>query len=172
MWNFFLPKVPSLILITMISTKKWHLPRTLPRTEQQRRLPSASMEIEPRCYSCWPSTAPEGVQGGLRHSVLQGIWCDRSLDSSMFLGTDFMISILASPHIKRSTKSLLGDIRSSLLTTKKKTFCKIGASWYWALLSPKPYVLNFPHCRFGAISQSYMRCCLPSCSPHLAPNKT
>ena len=51
------------------------------------------------CYSCWPSTTPEGVQGGGRHSVLQGIWWDRSLDSWMFLGTDFMISILASPHI-------------------------------------------------------------------------
>ena len=46
MWNFFLPKVPSMILITRMSTKKWHLPRALPRTERQRRLPSASMEIE------------------------------------------------------------------------------------------------------------------------------
>ena len=53
----------------------------------------------PICYSCWPSTTPEGVQGGVRHSVLQGIWWDRSLDSWMFLGTDFMISIFASPHI-------------------------------------------------------------------------
>ena len=51
------------------------------------------------CNSCWPSTTPEGVQGGVRHSVLQGIWWDRSLDSWMFLETDFMISILASPHI-------------------------------------------------------------------------
>jgi len=37
---------------------------------------------------------PEGIQGGVRHSVLQGICWDRSLDSWMFLGTDFMISIL------------------------------------------------------------------------------
>ena len=51
------------------------------------------------CYSCWPSTIPEGVQGGGRRSVLQGIWWDRSSDSWMFLGTDSMISILASPHI-------------------------------------------------------------------------
>ena len=51
------------------------------------------------CYSCWPSTTPEGVQGGVRHSVLQGIWWDMSLDSWMFLGTDFIISILPSPHI-------------------------------------------------------------------------
>ena len=45
------------------------------------------------------SNAPEGVQGGVRHSVFQGIWWDKSLGSWMFLGTDFMISILASPHI-------------------------------------------------------------------------
>ena len=49
----------------------------------------------PRCCSCWPSTPTEGAQGEVRHSVLQGIWWDRSLDSWMFLGTDFMISILA-----------------------------------------------------------------------------
>ena len=39
----------------------------------------------PRCYSCWPSTTPEGVQGGVRHSVYQGIWWDRRLDSWMLL---------------------------------------------------------------------------------------
>ena len=27
----------------------------------------------PCYYSCWTSTTPEGVQGGVRHSVLQGI---------------------------------------------------------------------------------------------------
>ena len=53
----------------------------------------------PCCHSCWSSATPEGVQGGVRHSVLQGIWWDKSLDSWIFLGTDFMISILASPHI-------------------------------------------------------------------------
>ena len=68
-------------------------------TEQQRHLPPASKEIKTSAYSCGPSTTPEGGQGGVRHSVLQGIWWDRSLDSWMFLGTDFMISILASPHI-------------------------------------------------------------------------
>ena len=46
------------------------------------------------CCSCWSSTTPEGVQGRVRHSVLQGIWWDRSLDSWMFSGTDFRISLL------------------------------------------------------------------------------
>ena len=32
-------------------------------------------------------------------TLLQGVWWDRSLDHWMFLGTDFMISVLAFPHI-------------------------------------------------------------------------
>ena len=31
----------------------------------------------PCCCSCWPATPPEEVQGGVRHSALQGIWWDR-----------------------------------------------------------------------------------------------
>ena len=30
-----------------MSATNWHLPRALPMTEEQRRLPSASTEIEP-----------------------------------------------------------------------------------------------------------------------------
>ena len=56
--------------------------------------------------------------------------------------------------------------------TNKKAFCKMSTSWYWTPPSPKPCILAFPHCRFGAVSQSYLRCCLPGCSPHFAPNKT
>ena len=33
-------------------------------------------------------------------------------------------------------------------------------------------MLIFPHCLFGAVSQSYLRCYLSDCSPHFAPNKT
>ena len=69
-------------------------------TDQQRHLPSASTETEPHAAIAVDlQHSPEGVQGGVRHSVLQGIWWDRSLDSWMFLGTDFnMVSILASPQ--------------------------------------------------------------------------
>ena len=117
------------------------------------------------CYSCWPSTIPEGVQGGGRRSVLQGIWWDRSLDSWMFLGTDFMIL-----HLLISREALNPFmVTSSWLT---KAFCKMSASCHWTPPSPKPYTLTFPHCRFGAGSQSYLRCCLPGCSPHSTPNKT
>lgn len=53
------------------------------------------------CYcSCWPSTLPEGNVGWrVRHSVFQGNWWNRSLDSEIFSGTDFRIQILASLHI-------------------------------------------------------------------------
>ena len=50
------------------------------------------------CCSCWPST-PEGVQGGVRHSVLQEIWWDRSLDQ--FSSVQFSRSVLSDslqPH--------------------------------------------------------------------------
>ena len=30
----------------------------------------------------------------------------------------------------------------------------MGASWYWTSPSPKPYILIFPHCCFGAVSQT------------------
>ena len=57
------------------------------------------LRLNPCCCSWWPSATPEGAQGGGRRSVLQGIWWDRPLESWMFLGTDFIISVLASPHI-------------------------------------------------------------------------
>ena len=59
------------------------------------------MEIEPHAAIAvdLQQAQRELVQGGVRRSVLQGIWWDRPLYSWIFLGTDFMISILASLHI-------------------------------------------------------------------------
>ena len=57
-------------------------------TEQQIHLPSSSMEIEPHAAIAVELKNPEGVQGGVRQSVLQRIWWVRSLDRCMFLGTD------------------------------------------------------------------------------------
>ena len=52
------------------------------------------------CWSCWPLTLPEVNSGWwVRHSVLQGNRWNRSLDSWIFSGIDFMIPMLASPHI-------------------------------------------------------------------------
>ena len=54
--------------------------------------------------------------------------------------------------------------------TNKKPF--VSASCYRTPPSLKSYILSFPHCHFGAVSQSYLRCCLPGRSLHFAPNKT
>ena len=82
----------------------------------KRHLPSGSAEIEPHTaiavdlrQTWWEFTV------GAAFCAPGNLW-DRSLDSWMFLGTDFIISILASTHITRSTKSLHGDIRSSWST--------------------------------------------------------
>ena len=89
-----------------------------PTTEQKKHLYcSISRETEPRAAIAVDFQQPPREFSGVRYSVLPGIWWDRSLDSWMFLGTDFMISILAFPHIWRITKSLHGDIRSTWLTT-------------------------------------------------------
>jgi len=80
----------SALHIRWLSTTNWHLPRALPTIEQQMHLPSASTDKWGDwilcCYSCWLSTIPEGVQSEVRHSMLQGIWWNRSLESWMFLG--------------------------------------------------------------------------------------
>ena len=55
----------------------------------------------PCCCSCWPSPTPEGAQGGVRPSVLQGIWWNRSLDSWIFSGTDFIIPVFASLFLEK-----------------------------------------------------------------------
>ena len=56
---------------------KWALTRALPTIEQQRHLPSTSMETEPHAAIIAADLQqPLRVQGGVRQSVLQGIWWD------------------------------------------------------------------------------------------------
>ena len=38
--------------------------------------------------------------------------------------------------------------------------------------SPKLHIYWPSSLPLGEVTQSYLRCCLPSCSPHIAPNKT
>ena len=44
----------------------------------------------------------------------------------------------------------------------QKNFCKISVSFHWTPPSAKSHILTFPHCLFRAVSQSYLRCCLPA----------
>ena len=85
-----------------VSTTNWHLPRAMPTTEPQRRLPSASTETEPH------AAIADDLQQPLREfrverGMLQGIWWDSSLDSWMFLGTD---SLSQSLHLLTSREAL------------------------------------------------------------------
>ena len=57
------------------------------------------MEIEPHAAIAVDLQQPLREFRVERGTLLQGIWWDRSLDSLVFLGADFMILILASPHI-------------------------------------------------------------------------
>ena len=64
-------------------------------TEQQRRLPTASMEIEPH------AAIAVDLQQSLREFRVEGgTLCSReSGGTGLQIGSDCMISILASPHI-------------------------------------------------------------------------
>ena len=149
-----------------MSTTNWHLPRAFASDWTTTR---RAFAICLGCCSCWSLTLPEENSGWReRLSLLQGNWQNRSLDSQIFLGTDFMNPVLASPHIKKSNNSLHGDISSSWIA---KSFCKVSAWVHWTHPSLKSYIFTFPHCLFGAVSQSYLRCYLPSYSPHFSPNK-
>jgi len=68
-----------------------------------------------RCCSCGPSTTWQGDEGGVRQSVLQGIGWNRHLEGLIISGTDFLMPILAFPHIQKRTKFLHDNIRSSWL---------------------------------------------------------
>ena len=84
----------------------------------------------PCCYSCSPSAPPEGAQGGVRPSVLQGIWWDRSLDSWMFLGILWSQSL----YLLISREALNPFMVTSDPQDGQKPFCKMSASWYWTPL--------------------------------------
>ena len=53
------------------------------------------------------------------------------------------------------------------LTEGQKTLAHTLPLRKWTLPSPKSYILTFPDCLFGVVSQSSWSCCLPA-----APNKT
>ena len=75
------------------------------------------------------STPPEGVQGGVRHSVLQGLWWDSSLDDWVFSGTDFMILILASPHTW-SSESWEPSLQTGGPASFQRQHLRGGSGWW------------------------------------------
>ena len=142
----------------------------------------------PCCCSCWPSALRQKESRVESKSEALcswsgggGNWQDRTSDSLIFSGADFMSPVLISPHIWKSTKILHGDDCSSWLTEifmkLVETFWKNMYSIVCIPPSPKSYILTFRDYIFGAISQGQSlpvprKCCLPGFSPHFAPNKT
>ena len=59
-------------------------------------------------------------------------------------------------------------IRNLLQKKKKKNMYLIAC----IPPSPKSQITSHPSCLFGAVPQSYLKCCFPVYSPHFAPNKT
>ena len=60
----------TLFKFSRLSTTNWHFPRALPMTEQQGHLQLPLQRLNPVLLQV-------SIQGGLRHSVLQGIWWDK-----------------------------------------------------------------------------------------------
>ena len=151
-----------------VSATNWHLPSTSTRTKSHA---AAAADFQ---------LPLKGVQGGEQKwgpPCSGKNWQNRSSDSHIFSGDHFMSPILASPRIWKSTQFLHGDVCSSGLavtfTRLAETFCKKICAWLHILpLHQNHIYTDLPHYVFGAVSQSYLRCCLPSYSSHFLPNKT
>ena len=83
-----------------------------------------------------------------------------------------LISWSQSLHYFKSRKSLNPLLVTSAPCDRQQNFCKVSPWLHWAPPSLKSYILTFPDFLFGAVSQSYLRCCLLGCGPHFTPNKT
>ena len=97
-----------------IGTCHWHLPST-------------SKMMLRCCYSCWLSILPENSSGwrsGKRHPILwEEKWPNRSSDSWIISGVDFMSPVLVLPCIQKCTETFHGDVCLSWLTV---TFTRLA----------------------------------------------
>ena len=87
-------------------------------------------------------------------------------------GLQELISWSQSLHFFKSRKSPNPFLVTSAPCDRQQNFCKVSPGLHWALPSLKSYILTFSDFLFGAVSQSYLRCCLLGCGPHFTPNKT
>ena len=72
--------------------------------------------------------------------------------------------------VQKNTKILHG-VDCSLRPAE--SFCKKLCSWLHVFPLHQNHVYtDLLTCHFGAVSKSYLWCCLPGCSPHFAPDET
>ena len=117
------------------------------------------------CWSCRPSTSAEG-NSGCRTRHAPGKLVERVFYIVRYFQE--LISWSQLLHFFISRKSLNPFMVTSAPRDQQKTFCKITAWLHWPPHSPKSYILTSPHCLFGAVSESYLRCCL-LCSVLILP---
>ena len=104
----------------VLSTTNWHLPRAFARNWATAAWAFAASLC---CCSCRLSTLPAGVSGWrVRHSVLQGNWWNRSLDTDTFRTGFHAPSPCISSLISR--KALNPFMVTWLLMTSRKPFVK------------------------------------------------
>ena len=130
------------------------------------------------CYSCWFSTPPEGVQGGEQK---WGILCSwktgrTSLQivryfQELILWAQFLYLLISRKALKSFVMMLVSRDSQKLHETSRSYLQKICA-WLHVLALCQNHIYSvLPLYLFGTVSQSYLRCCLPGCSSHIAPNK-
>ena len=85
-WSSFLRATemlsPGLWVLNILSTTNWHLPRA-PASDWTTEFAICLCGDWTLCCLAIKIKHPEAIQDGVRHSVLQGIWWNRSLNSKV-----------------------------------------------------------------------------------------
>ena len=129
------------------------------------------------CCSCWLSTPLKGVQVKSRNKALCALGKTGRIGPQIvdiFRSQFYELNSCISSYLE---KILHGDVCFSWLavtcTRLAETFCKKICAWLHVFLLHQNHIFtDRPPCLFGAVCQSFLKCCLPGCSPHFAPSKT
>ena len=140
-----------------IDTCHWHFPYMSTKTE-----------------SCAAAAADfhhsmRGVQGEEQKwgTLCSGRNCQNSSTKTFF----FQEPILWVQFLVQKNTKILHGVDCSLWPAE--SFCKKLCSWLHVFpLHQNHIYTDLLTCHFGAVSKSYLWCCLPGCSPHFAPDKT
>ena len=87
------------------------------------------------------------------------------------LWVEFLHLLLSRKALKPFTWCLLLMTSSNLHETSSYLLKECVLDCVYSPLTTISYILTFPPYIFGAVSQSYLKCCLPGYSSHFAPNK-
>ena len=120
--------------------------------------PGKEFRVESRNTLCSRKAGRTGLQTDIFRS-----WCYEP---------NSYISSYLEKHWNPSWWHLLPVTSKSLMRLVETLWKKCVLDDIYSVFTKITYILSFPHHLFGAISQKYLRCCLPGCSPHFAPNKT